>query len=126
MIDAAKSRDLDFTRRLPLTLAPRPKTRNIRNGGAAVNKVELVDAVSASSGLSKSDAGKAVDAVFDSIAAELKQGSEVRLVGFGTFLVTKRAASEGRNPRTGEPVHIPASNQPKFRAGKGLKDTVNG
>jgi DNA-binding protein HU-beta len=94
--------------------------------GVLVNKVELVDAVSENSGLSKSDAGKAVEAVFESIAGELKQGNEVRLVGFGTFLVTKRAASEGRNPRTGEPVHIPASKQPKFRAGKGLKDSVNG
>jgi DNA-binding protein HU-beta len=104
----------------------RPKKRNIAGMGALLNKVELVDAVSAGSGLSKSDAGKAVEAVFDSIAAELRQGNEVRLVGFGTFLVTKRAASEGRNPRTGEPVQIPASKQPKFRAGKGLKDTVNG
>ena len=93
--------------------------------GAVLNKVELVDAVSATSGLSKGDAAKAVEAVFDSITAELRQGQEVRLVGFGTFLVTKRAASEGRNPRTGEPVHIPASNQPKFRAGKGLKEAVN-
>jgi DNA-binding protein HU-beta len=93
--------------------------------GALLNKIELVDAVSETSGLAKGDAAKAVDAVFDSISAQLKQGNEVRLVGFGTFLVTKRAASEGRNPRTGEPVHIPASKQPKFRAGKGLKDTVN-
>ena len=54
-----------------------------------------------------------------------KKGDEVRLVGFGTFLVTKRAASEGRNPRTGETIKIPASNQPKFKAGKGLKEAVN-
>jgi DNA-binding protein HU-beta len=93
--------------------------------GAMLNKVELVDAVSATSGLAKNDAAKAVEAVLDSIVAELRKGEEVRLVGFGTFLVTKRAASEGRNPRTGEPVHIPASNQPKFRAGKGLKEEVN-
>jgi DNA-binding protein HU-beta len=93
--------------------------------GALLNKVELVDAVSASSGLSKNDAAKAVEAVLDSIVAELRKGEEVRLVGFGTFLVTNRAASEGRNPRTGEPVHIPASKQPKFRAGKGLKEEVN-
>ena len=93
--------------------------------GAVLNKVELVDAVSANSGLSKSDAAKAVEAVFDSITAELHKGEEVRLVGFGSFLVTKRAASEGRNPRTGEPVHIPASKQPKFRAGKVLKEAVN-
>jgi DNA-binding protein HU-beta len=93
--------------------------------GAVLNKVELVDAVSESSGLSKSDAAKAVEAVFDSIVAELRKGEEVRLVGFGSFLVTNRAASEGRNPRTGEPVQIPASKQPKFRAGKGLKEAVN-
>jgi DNA-binding protein HU-beta len=93
--------------------------------GALLNKIELVDAVATSAGMSKGDASKAVEAVFDSIAAELKAGNEVRLVGFGTFLVTKRAASEGRNPRTGEPVKIPASNQAKFRAGKGLKETVN-
>jgi DNA-binding protein HU-beta len=93
--------------------------------GAVLNKVELVDAVSESSGLSKSDAAKAVEAVFDSITAELRKGEEVRLVGFGSFLVTNRAASEGRNPRTGEPVQIPASRQPKFRAGKGLKEAVN-
>ncbi len=91
-----------------------------------MNKIELVDAVSASAALSKGDASKAVEAVFETISAELKKGNEVRLVGFGSFVVTKRAASEGRNPRTGEPVHIPASKQPKFRAGKGLKDTVNG
>jgi DNA-binding protein HU-beta len=93
--------------------------------GAVLNKVELVDAVSENSGLSKSDAAKAVEAVFDSIVAELRKGEEVRLVGFGSFLVTNRAASEGRNPRTGEPVQIPASRQPKFRAGKGLKEAVN-
>lgn len=93
--------------------------------GALLNKVELVDAVSANSGLSKSDAAKAVEAVLDSITAELRKGEEVRLVGFGTFLVSQRAASEGRNPRTGEPVQIPASKQPKFRAGKGLKEELN-
>jgi DNA-binding protein HU-beta len=93
--------------------------------GALLNKVELVDVVSEASGLSKSDAGKAVEAVLDSITGVLRKGEEVRLVGFGTFLVSQRAASEGRNPRTGEPVHIPASKQPKFRAGKGLKVEVN-
>ena len=69
--------------------------------------------------------GIAVDAVFDSITGSLKSGTEVRLVGFGTFSVSRRAASQGRNPRTGEPIQIPASNQPKFKAGKGLKDAVN-
>ena len=90
-----------------------------------MNKNALIATVSDSAGLSKADAGKAVDAVFDSITGSLKSGTEVRLVGFGTFSVSRRAASQGRNPRTGEPIQIPASNQPKFKAGKGLKDAVN-
>jgi DNA-binding protein HU-beta len=90
-----------------------------------VNKNDLVGAVSAGTGLSKSDSAKAVDAVFDSITDVLKGGSDVRLVGFGTFSVASRAASEGRNPRTGERIQIPASKQPKFKAGKALKDAVN-
>jgi len=89
-----------------------------------VNKNDLVSAVSNSSGLSKSDAAKAVDGVFEAITGALKGGDEVRLVGFGTFSVAARAASEGRNPRTGETIKIPASKQPKFKAGKGLKDSV--
>ncbi len=90
-----------------------------------MNKNDLVAHVSDAAGLSKSDATKAVDAVFDGIAACLKTGDEVRLVGFGTFVVSERAASEGRNPRTGEKISIAASKQPKFKAGKGLKDAVN-
>jgi DNA-binding protein HU-beta len=90
-----------------------------------VNKNELVDAVASAANLKKSDATTAVDAVFDSITTSLKSGDEVRLVGFGTFTVTARAASEGRNPRTGEKIQIAASKQPKFKAGKGLKDAVN-
>lgn len=90
-----------------------------------MNKNDLVAAVADSAGLSKADATKAVDAVFDSIAGSLKKGGEVRLVGFGTFSVAKRKASTGRNPRTGETIQIPASKQPKFKAGKGLKDAVN-
>ena len=90
-----------------------------------MNKNDLISSVSDGSGLSKADAGKAVDAVFDSITGSLKSGTEVRLVGFGTFSVSRRAASQGRNPRTGEPIQIQASNQPKFKAGKGLKDAVN-
>ena len=89
-----------------------------------MNKNELVDAVSTVASLKKADAAKAVDAVFDSIAEALKQGSEVRLVGFGTFHVAKRAASEGRNPRTGEKIQIAASKQPKFKPGKQLKDAI--
>jgi DNA-binding protein HU-beta len=90
-----------------------------------MNKQELIAAVSDASGHTRVDAGKAVDAVFDAITGALKKGDEVRLVGFGTFSVTKRAASTGRNPRTGEAMKIKASTQPKFKAGKGLKDAVN-
>ncbi len=90
-----------------------------------MNKNDLVSAVAGSSGLSKADSARAVDSVFDSITAALAGGSEVRLVGFGTFSVVQRKASMGRNPRTGEPIQIPASKQPKFKAGKGLKDAVN-
>jgi DNA-binding protein HU-beta len=90
-----------------------------------VNKNELVDAVALVSGLRKAEAEKTVDAVFDTITSALKAGDEVRVVGFGTFAVSARAASEGRNPRTGEKMAIPASKQPKFRAGKGLKAAIN-
>ncbi len=91
-----------------------------------MNKNDLVASVASKSGLSKADATSAVDAVFESVTGALKGGDEVRLVGFGTFSVASRAASEGRNPRTGEKIQIPASKQPKFKAGKGLKDAVNG
>ena len=90
-----------------------------------MNKNDLISAVANNTGLSKSEATKVVDGVFDSITSALKKKQEVRLVGFGTFTVSKRAASTGRNPRTGESINIPASNQPKFKAGKGLKDAVN-
>ncbi len=90
-----------------------------------MNKNELVAAVADQSGLSRADAGRAVDSVFDAITDALKKGDEVRLVGFGSFAVSRRAASKGRNPRTGQPIDIPASNQPKFKAGKGLKDSLN-
>jgi len=90
-----------------------------------VNKQDLVAHVADAAGLSKADATKAVDSVIDGITDSLKRGNEVRLVGFGTFAVAQRAASRGRNPRTGEPINIPASKQPKFKAGKALKDAVN-
>ncbi len=90
-----------------------------------MNKNDLVASVAENTGLSKADATKAVDAVFSSIESALKSGDEVRLVGFGTFTVSERAASEGRNPRTGEKIQISASKQPKFKAGKGLRDAVN-
>ena len=82
--------------------------------------------VSDLAGISRSDAVAAVEAVFDSITRGLQRGDEVRIVGFGSFSVSKRAASTGRNPRTGEPMQIEASNQPKFRPGKSLKDACNG
>lgn len=90
-----------------------------------MNKNDLVAAVAESTGLSKSDAAKAVGGVFESISGSLSKKEEVRLVGFGTFSVAHRKASTGRNPRTGETIQIKASNQPKFKAGKGLKDAVN-
>lgn len=90
-----------------------------------MNKNDLVAAVATSSGLTKADAGRAVDAVLDCITGSLKSGKEVKLVGFGTFHVTHRAASVGRNPRTGQQIQISASKQPKFKAGKALKDAVN-
>lgn len=88
------------------------------------NKNDLVAAVAETTGLSKTDAAAAVDAVFQAITNALKEGDEVRLVGFGTFAVSERAASEGRNPRTGEKISIAASKQPKFKPGKGLKDAI--
>ena len=90
-----------------------------------MNKNDLVSAVAESSGLTKADSGRAVDAVFDNIASELKSGGDVRIVGFGTFSVARRAATTGRNPRTGETIQIKASKQPKFKAGAPLKDAVN-
>ncbi len=90
-----------------------------------MNKNDLVAAVATGTGFSKADSAKAVDSVFDSITGSLGRGEEVRLVGFGTFNVVHRAATQGRNPRTGESIQIPASYQPKFKAGKGLKQAVN-
>ncbi len=90
-----------------------------------MNKGELIEAVADSAGLSRADATKAVDSVVDTITATLKAGDSVSLVGFGTFSVKHRNARTGRNPRTGEPLQIAASNVPGFKAGKGLKDAVN-
>ncbi len=90
-----------------------------------MNKNDLVSNVAGRTGLSKADAGKAVDGVLDAISNALSGGGEVRLVGFGTFSVANRKASQGRNPRTGERIQIPASRLPKFKAGKALKTVVN-
>ena len=90
-----------------------------------MNKNDLITSVAESSGLTKADAGRAVDGVFESIASALSSGDDVRIVGFGSFSVANRAASTGRNPRTGEEIQIPASKQPKFKAGAPLKSAVN-
>ena len=90
-----------------------------------MNKNELISSIASETGLTKTDAAKAVDAFVSSISSALKSGDEVRLVGFGTFAVSKRSATTGRNPRTGQSIKIPARNQQKFRAGKVLVDSVN-
>jgi DNA-binding protein HU-beta len=90
-----------------------------------MNKTDLVAAVAELAGLSKADAEKATDATFAAITSVLKDNGYVRLVGFGTFSVAARPAREGRNPQTGATIKIAASRQPKFSAGKALKDAVN-
>lgn len=90
-----------------------------------MNKEDLVTEVATQCSVSKTDSRKVIEAVFEAITEALKNKKEVRLVGFGTFSVGDRKASEGRNPRTGEPIKIKAAKVPKFKAGKGLKDTVN-
>ena len=90
-----------------------------------MNKAEFVDSVAAKADMSKTEAATAVDAVLDAVADALKSGEQVTLVGFGTFLVRRREARTGRNPRTGEPLEIKASNVPSFKAGKALKENVN-
>lgn len=90
-----------------------------------MNKAELISSVANISGETKATAERCVNAVIESIKGALKTGDEVRVVGFGSFVVQKRAASTGRNPRTGEAIQIPAAKLPKFKAGKELKDAVN-
>ncbi|MCL2439239.1 MAG: HU family DNA-binding protein [Alphaproteobacteria bacterium] len=91
----------------------------------ATNKGELVAAVAEMADLSKAKAAEAVEAVLTVATATLKAGQKLALVGFGTFQTAKRKATTGRNPRTGKEIKIAASIQPKFKAGKGLKDAVN-
>jgi len=90
-----------------------------------MNKNDLVGVVAEKANVTKAQAADAVDALFEAVTTSLKAGEEVRLVGFGTFSVSKRKASKGRNPATGEEIKIPASNQAKFKPGKGLKDALN-
>jgi len=89
------------------------------------NKSDLIEAIAKSADISKAAAGRALDATIESIKKSLKKGELVSLVRFGTFYVGKRAARNGRNPRTGATIKIKAAKVPKFRAGKGLKDAVN-
>lgn len=90
-----------------------------------MNKNDLIGVVAEGANITKAQAGEAVDAVFEAITSSLKKGDEVRLVGFGTFSVSRRKASVGRNPATGAEIKIAASNQAKFKPGKGLKDAIN-
>ncbi len=91
-----------------------------------MNKTELVEAIAKETGLSKKDSEAALKGFIDAVGAELKKGGKVQLVGFGTFEVVKRAARTGRNPQTGKEMKIAASKAPRFKAGKALKDLVNG
>lgn len=90
-----------------------------------MNKAELIEYVAKKTDMTKADAQRAVEAVFDGITATVKKGGDARFVGFGTFTVAKRAATTGRNPRTGEAIKIKASKNVKFKAGKELKEAVN-
>ena len=90
-----------------------------------MNKSELIDQIAKAAGISKAAAGRSLDATTNAITAALKKGNLVTLIGFGSFYVGKREARNGRNPRTGATIKIKATNSPKFRAGKALKDAVN-
>jgi DNA-binding protein HU-beta len=90
-----------------------------------MNKGELIEAVAAAADLTKADATKAVEAFIDTVTRTLQKGDQVAIIGFGSFSVKSRAARQGRNPKSGEPISIPASRVPGFKAGKALKDAVN-
>ena len=90
-----------------------------------MNKTEFIAAVAEKAEISKKDAEKAIKAFTEAVSEELVKGGKIQLVGFGTFEVSERAAREGRNPKSGEVMNIPASKTPKFKAGKALKDMVN-
>ncbi len=92
----------------------------------AIGKTELQQQVAESAGLNKAQAGRAVDAILESITSALAKGEEVRLTGFGNFVVSQTSARTGRNPRTNESIDIPAGKRPAFRAGSRLKQAVSG
>ena len=89
-----------------------------------MTKADLIDKIASSTGMTKADAGRALDATLDAVKLTLKKGQKVTLVGFGTFAVSKRKARKGRNPRTGQEIKIAASKVPKFTAGQPLKDFI--
>jgi len=89
-----------------------------------LTKAELVDRVAAKTGLTKKDAGRAVEALFEAVTEALSSGERVQIVGFGTFEVRQRAARRGRNPQTGQDIRIAARKIPAFKAGKALKESV--
>ena len=90
-----------------------------------MNKNDLITALAVTTKLSKAEASQALDALLDTVTKALRKKERVALVGFGTFSVSRRKAGTGRNPRTGEPIKIPAANVPRFKAGKALKDAIN-
>lgn len=90
-----------------------------------MNKTELIHAVAVKSGISKTDASKAVDALIDTVSSTLQQNGNIIIFGFGTFKVTKRSARTGRNPRTGQELKIPAKKSATFTASKALKTLLN-
>jgi Bacterial nucleoid DNA-binding protein len=99
-------------------------TKVFKEDNNIMNKAELISATAEKSGLSKKDSEKAINALIDTITESMKKGDKVQLVGFGVFEVKDRPARTGRNPRTKEPIEIPASRTPQFKAGKALKDTI--
>jgi DNA-binding protein HU-beta len=118
--------DVARVKRLPQTINKKgPPFIKKPIGVLRVNKSELIDAIAADAGLSKADAGKALDATLSAVTGSLKKGDTVSLVGFGTFQVKSRAARTGRNPQTGATIQIAAAKVPGFKAGKALKDAVN-
>jgi DNA-binding protein HU-beta len=107
-----------------LASAFHPSPEGLQEDAVSVTKSEFVDRVASTSGLSKKDAGSAVDAVLGTIEGALQSGEDVNFTGFGKFHVAERGAREGRNPRTGETMTIAASRVPRFTAGSGLKKAV--
>ena len=98
---------------------------NLTSSGGIMNKSELIDAIAESAGLTKADAGRALDGFLGAVTGALSKGDSVALVGFGTYSVKERAERKGRNPQSGEEITIKAAKIPSFKAGKSLKDAVN-